>query len=331
MGRAISLFSGYEQKENRTTNYVLLMLKLVYEESPSLLGEVLSALVGQDIGDAVGVEFRQQERKGGSVPDGLIAQRPFEVYVETKQFDWFYDDQIEAHLRALDSSGPGLKVLLALSNFEEDDLDRFKTIHVLIETTFANRLAFGASTFEDLLEALRALELPPSLRDTVGDFAEYLDHGGMLPGWRTLLDVVNCVTTTHEIAGGVYLCPTNKGAYQHLRSKFFGMYKDKAVRLVAEIEGVVDLLSEDEVSVRWINGQFQKAEMIKTARDKHREFRPGWFPHRVFILGQRYPTMFLKDTKGGMRGSKQYFTVQATSAQALAEKLNGKDWSTWLG
>src|SRR5687768_2206527 len=116
MGRAISLFSGYEQKENRVTNYVLLVLKLVYEESPLLLGEILSALVGQDMGGEVGVVFRQQEKKGKSIPDGLIVQRPFSVYIETKSWDWFYDEQIAAHLEGLDATGPGMKILLALSN-----------------------------------------------------------------------------------------------------------------------------------------------------------------------------------------------------------------------
>lgn len=331
MGRAISLFSGYEQKENRTTNYVLLMLKLIYEESPSLLGEVLSTLVGQEIGDAVGIDFRQQERKDGSVPDGLIFQQPFAIYIETKRFDWFYHDQIEKQLNDLDQSGPGLKVLLALSNFENDDLDRFKNIYGVVETKFANRVAFGAVTFEDLLEAMRALELPPSLRDTVGDFAAYLDDGGMLPSWKTLMDVVNCVTTTHEIYGGAYLCPSQKGSYQHRRSKFFGMYKDKAVREVAEIEGVVDLLSDTEEDVRWINGELSRTEIIRIAREKHAQFRSGWLPHRVFVLGPRYPTEFWKDSKGGMRGSKQYFNVQAQTAEELAKQLKDKDWSNWKG
>jgi hypothetical protein len=199
----------------------------------------------------------------------------------------------------------------------------------MIETNFANRIAFAASTFEDLLEALRALDLPPSLRDTVGDFAAYLDQGGLLPGWKTLLDVVNCVTTTHEIEGGVYLCPTQKGAYQHLRSKFFGMYTQKAVRQVAEIEGVVDLLSETEEVVRWINGRLTKEELVSAAREKHRQFREGWLPHRVFVLGPRFPTLFWKDSKGGMRGSKQYFTVHSDTASELADQLNDRQWSSW--
>lgn len=125
MGRRISLFSGYEQKENRTTNYLLLMMKLVYEDSPELLAELLSALVGQDLGSAIGVEFSQQEKKGHSIPDGLIIQRPLQIFIETKHFDWFYNEQLESHLEALDNAGTGLKILLAVSNFEEDAEDRF--------------------------------------------------------------------------------------------------------------------------------------------------------------------------------------------------------------
>jgi hypothetical protein len=34
MARAVSLFSGYSQKENRVTNYTLLVLKMLYEENP---------------------------------------------------------------------------------------------------------------------------------------------------------------------------------------------------------------------------------------------------------------------------------------------------------
>ena len=74
MSKPITLFSGYTQRENRVTNYWLLVLKMLYEENPRYLGEVLSALVGEDIADKIGVTFRQQERKASSTPDGLILQ-----------------------------------------------------------------------------------------------------------------------------------------------------------------------------------------------------------------------------------------------------------------
>lgn len=79
MSTPISLFSGYSQRENRTTNYCLLLLKMLYEENPKFLAEVMSTLVGEDLGERIGVNFRQQEHKDSSVPDGLILQSAFTV------------------------------------------------------------------------------------------------------------------------------------------------------------------------------------------------------------------------------------------------------------
>ena len=125
MSRPVSLFSGYSQRENRTTNYCLLLLKMLYEENPKFLAEVMSTLVGEDLGGRIGVNFRQQERKDLSVPDGLILQPAFTIYIETKNWDWFYHAQLEKHLAALNEESPGLKVLIALANFEIADQEKF--------------------------------------------------------------------------------------------------------------------------------------------------------------------------------------------------------------
>lgn len=97
MSQRVSLFSGYEQGENRTTNYCLFLLQMLYTENPGLLGEFLSNLVGEEVGSRVGVQFRQQTSKGSSVPDGLVSQAAFNIFIETKSFDWFYDSQLERH------------------------------------------------------------------------------------------------------------------------------------------------------------------------------------------------------------------------------------------
>ncbi|WP_437713024.1 hypothetical protein WMF45_45095 [Sorangium sp. So ce448] len=57
-------------------------------------------------------------RKKGSVPDGLIIQRPLTIYTETKNFDWFHDARLEQHPKALHEDGSGVKALVALGNFE---------------------------------------------------------------------------------------------------------------------------------------------------------------------------------------------------------------------
>lgn len=330
MGREISLFSGYEQRENRTTNYVLLMLKLVYEESPALFAEVLGALAGRDLGDEIGVAFRQQEKKGSSIPDGLIFQRPVAIYIEAKLGDWHYEDQLARQAKALDKEQPGLKVLVALANFEIDLDARFATIQQKVDRATKGRVAVGGASYESPLIALRSLNLSATLKATVEDFGAYLDSAGLLPSWKMWLDVVNSASTRHEFEDGVYLCPLAGGAYQHSRARFMGMYAQKTVSLVAEVEGLVELHAPDHAEIRWQNNPaYGKTALMNFARELFEKHRPGQYPHRAFVLGPRYETDFQKDTPGGMLGSKRYFAVKSESVEDLAEQLRGRTWSSW--
>jgi hypothetical protein len=60
------------------------------------------------------------------------------------------------------------------------------------------------------------------------------------------------------------------------------------------------------------------------------KLRSDRLPHRIFLLSNLNSTDFVKDTKGGMFGSKRYFDVQDLNignATELAKKLYGKTWS----
>ena len=252
MGRPVSLFSGYSQKENRVTNYSLLILKMLYEENPKYLGEVLGALIGEDISTHVGVSFHQQEFQRSSVPDGLIRQSAFTVFVETKNYDWFYDEQLENHLAALNEE-LGLKVLLALGNFESENPERFSRVRSICRERYRNSIAFQAVTFEDLINKISYPGLAQELLTAIADFAEFLNEQNLLPAWRDWLDVVNCAGIPEDVTeGGVYMCPAQGGAYNHDRCRFFGMYRNKRVELVAEIEAVVDVdLPTSTGQIKW--------------------------------------------------------------------------------
>lgn len=241
MSKPITLFSGYSQRENRTTNYCLLILKMLYEENPKFLAEVLNNLLGESSELSIGVEFRQQELKTASIPDGLILQKAFTIFLETKHFDWFYDDQLEKHLEALNQES-GIKLLLALSNFESDDFHRFNSIQSLCQEKYAGSIVFKAVSFEDLTTALKVDYLPKNLADAVTEFREYLEEQDLLPTWKHYIDVVNCAEFPNDVeVGKAYTCPAASGAYNHARCKYFGMYRNKRVVCVAEIEGVVDV------------------------------------------------------------------------------------------
>lgn len=59
-------------------------------------------------------------------------------------------------------------------------------------------------------------------------------------------------------------------------------------------------------------------------------WRPGDYPTRVFLLGPRYATNFVKDSSGGMMTSKQYFDISSLTvadAEELAVRLRGQRWS----
>src|ERR1017187_5958202 len=190
MSRAISLFSGYSQGENRTTNYCLLLLKMLYEENPKFLAEVMTTLVGEELGDQIGVRFRQQVRKGSTIPDGLVLQPAFTIYIETKNWDWFYDEQLAQHLAALDSEDRGLKVLVALSNFESEEREKFANVRDLCASRYKGSIIFKEVSFEDFVLALKLPHLPKNLDDAVTEFRLYLDEQGLLPSWERRLDEV---------------------------------------------------------------------------------------------------------------------------------------------
>lgn len=335
MSSPISLFSGYSQSENRTTNYCLLLLRLLYEENPKFLEQALNTITGGQMG-TLGVEFTQQERQENGIPDGVIRQSPFTIYIETKSFDWFHDDQLERHLDDLKTEASGQNILIALSSFEDGYEHRFDHVKHLCRNKYEGDIAFSALSFEEFLEAVRVEDIPKNVADHVDEFEAYLDQNDLLPNWKHMLDVCNCANTLHENQEyAVYICPAQGGAYSHKRARFFGAYKQKQAQLIAEIAGVVDVdPGEDgETTVLWNNRPdlYDRDELAREARRRKMNARPGisWSA-RTFVLEDSTPSAFRKGTSGGMINSKRYFDVQeldVSSAPELAEVLTERTWS----
>jgi len=269
------------------------------------------------------------------IPDGIIVQRSVRVHIETKNWDWFYDSQLENHLNDLAKEDVGLKVLLALGKFESDDLSRFERIRELCSRKHKGTIIFNSVSFEDFLKKIEISGVSKNLADTISDFKQFLNEENLLPSWREWLDVVNCVGIPHDVTEGhVYMCPTEGGSYNHDRCRYFGMYRNKRVELVAEIEAIVDvdLVSNSEL-LRWKNGAQNDLEYKAQARRKVDQLRPGATPTRVFLLGPLFETDFIKDSPGGMQQSKRYFNVAhlgARNAAELAESLKNRVWSDLL-
>ncbi|MCT7990341.1 hypothetical protein [Laspinema olomoucense] len=332
MSKNIRLFSNYIQRENQTTNYCLLILKLLYEENPKFLSEVLSTLLGERLSGAVGVKFSQQNRGKKSVPDGTISQEAFLIVIETKRDNRFNLEQLSRHLESMKEQ-PAIKVLMALGNFEweEPNPEAFQDIDRLAEEM---GVAFAPVSFEQFLQALKLSYLPKNLVDAIADLEEYMNEENLLPSWKYHLDVVNCrVSFDDVLQHQIYVCPATDGSYNHRRSLYFGMYRNKRVEQIGKIEAVVDLESEETSSIKWKkNIDKPDLELVETARSRRSQIDDSWYPARVFILADLHPTDFVKASPGGMQSSKQYFDIShlnVIDAEDLARKLMGKTWENY--
>src|ERR1043166_7015154 len=154
MGQPISLFPDYFSKENAESNYCGLVLKMLYEESPGSLEEVLRGLL-PDSGLEVGPSFQQQVKAEKSIPDLVITQVPFTVFFETKRTPWFYTDQLSRHVESF-GGGTRAKALFALSNYDSDDYKReFCEKHAAdIKKALAHNVILEPLSFEDFLAAV---------------------------------------------------------------------------------------------------------------------------------------------------------------------------------
>lgn len=333
MSRNIRLFPTYSQKENQTTNHCLLILKMMYEENPKFLSEVLGALLDETFSGSVGVQFAQQRHAGKGIPDGEITQEPFSILIETKLGNNFGKNQLLRHLEALKHK-QGQKALLALGNSDQDELFHPDFLQIK-ELADKDHVAFSAVSFEQFLQALQIDGLSKNLSDAIADLRQYLDENNLLPSWKYRLDVVNCKLSFDSVLKHqIYTCPTRSGQYSHRRSLYFGTYRTKQVERIAQIEAVVDLESEseDEAVLVWKNVAQSDTELIEIAKQRRQQTGDTWYPVRVFVLSDLHRTHFTKTSPGGMFGNKQYFDVRhlkANDANDLAEKLKGKTWETY--
>lgn len=331
MGRIISVFTDYSQLENRVTNYCGLLFKLIYEESPRRFSELLDKLTEGTGNIVIGPVFKQQQKEQKSIPDLVISQQAFTIAVETKLTDWFYDEQLVNHLQGLQTQ-TGTLILFLLSNFESNPQEKFKS---QISQAKEKNILLIPQTYEDLLAALEKVCVTDYLKGLLDDFREFIDSKGLLPRWRSMLDVVNCVGTMHEIKAGAYLCPDTGGAYRHKRARYLGPYANKSVRQIFEVEAVVRVSTNlEDISFKWINqSEADTKSLAAKARDYVARFRLNenrYTPLQVFLLGSSAETDFEKDTPKGMLASKLYFwdiAAGCADAAELAAHLTGKGWS----
>lgn len=322
MSKPLSLFNSYNQPENRTTNYCGLMLKLVYEESPRLFGELMADIIPADASISIGPTFTQQYKAAESTPDLVIAQQAFTIAVEAKRDDWHYSDQVKRHLEGLKGRS-GTKVLLLLSNAETDTTARVNPNDIL---TADKGIIVATLTYERLLDALTDVCKSDRLSSMLSEFRIYLDENSLLPSWKSALDVVNCGRTLNELAADVFFCPDTGGPYSHRRARWFGAYWSKEVHSVHAIDAVVVVGrggNIDRAEIKWKNNQelndgqliTKAVELVNRFDSRSRQINDVAL--QVFLLGDKALTSFAKES-GGIR-TKAYLYNERFNTQLVKD------------
>lgn len=334
----VGFFPKYEQKENRITNYTLLVLRQLYNESLTLFQEFISNLIKDDERNVdVGVRFWQQKGfecdNGKSILDGVITQSAFTIFVETKVSDWFYSKQLKMHLSNLIELD-GKKIFLALSNFDGQKSEVFEQfMNEYKDNTDVIFAYFDFGNFIDILKNLKPNIKSEQLLILFNEFEEFLYNENLLPTWKFRLDVVDCAKTKNFVLENhIYTCPDTKGAYKHLRSRYFGIYENKAVNIIAEILGLCIIDKDNQINVSWWdNDKCNKDELVQKTTNLLNKL-PEYRPIQVFLLDNfRENVNFYKDTQGGMYNSKMSFNVydNIKDIDDLLKVLQNKSWSNY--
>ncbi len=330
----VGFFPKYEQKENKITNYTLLMLKQLYNESPKLFQEFIVSLIKDNQNNIdVGVNFWQQKGSncdnGKSIFDGVISQSGFTIFIETKLSDWFYSEQLERHLSNIIQQ-EGKKIFLTLCNFDGKKSEVFEQfMKKYQDSTDVIFAYFDFGDFIDILENLKSKIKSESFLIMLDEFEDFLDSENLLPTWKYRLDVVNCAKTKEGvIANKLYCCPEPKGAYKHARSKYFGIYDNKKVDCIAEIKAVCTIDEDKNIKISWYDNAYSEAEILNEAKEK--KIHVPYEPMQMFLLTNFKENLnFYKNSKGGMFGSKIYFNFDNTikDIDDLTNLLKDKTWS----
>ncbi|MFA9422199.1 MAG: hypothetical protein ACERLG_01385 [Sedimentibacter sp.] len=333
----IHYFQRYHGAENVATNNALLLISRLYNYSPDLFHRFMAKLVEEKYTDFyTEVNFELQLKGQGSVPDGQIQQKGYNIIIETKKVKKFIIFQIQNHLSEFKNED--FQIMLTLSPYEMD-LKQADAIKNLVDkenskrninikhihTTFQKIISY----IDELVDDYRDYEI----RDILEDYRECCSLDNLLPNSGRLMRAVTAGETYDDnIELNLYYDPADRGYTEHT---YIGLYKNKAIRAVGKIVAIVeaDLINEKLIIKGFANITTKQEKDILEAIK--RGINHGYnieTDHKFFLVDKFYNTNYEKTSKQSLRG-KKFFDIcelfpkeSITGAEMLALRLNDMTW-----
>ncbi len=316
--RNVSYFPPYSQEENVVTNAVLLLLSHVNRMAPTIFSDLLTSITDEAF--PVGPTFQNQVKvQGGKgIPDALIQQSPFEIYVETKLGDHLSVGQISSHFETIkqNETVKGSSILLGLTRTQigQTELDELQSLGG------ANGVRFFSTTFAELADILESSsdEFRLELNTLLEEYRAFIQERGLVPETENKLLINPCGTSYEQnrLHNIYHDQPTRSKVF----CKYLGVYKDKCVSLIGEVLAVVNARIEgNEVSIlenhplSWRKGDLhqpteQELNRILGIVDGSSYYNLGDEEARYYIVDKFVESSFRKVSKHGIQGHR-YFTL----------------------
>ena len=322
----VTYFPWYSQKENHATNNTLLLLRRLYEFNRLKFANFLGELGddASDIAERLGLQFKQQQRMGDGVADGFITQESIKIVIESKlNGNAFHRGQLLGFLSGFDHSrGSGGQLLMLLSP-DDPDVDTTDFPVPVIRTTFQQILTAARTCLSEHDEEMIAV---------VDDFEQFCRHEELLPSDRFTLFVPPCGRSIeYNRKYRLYFCP--EGRFVR-KAAFLGIYAEKSVRLIGQIEKIVICTQIDpdrgEVASDSTVTDDEKKRIVGATRD----WGSNLNNHKFYLCNemQMPETDFRKKSKGGLLKHRYFDLREVLEVQdmpdinEISQMLRCKTW-----
>ncbi len=326
----IHYFQHYSSKENTVTNNTLLLFARIFSYSNAKVSQLLATLTGEAI--EVGIEIKQQERSGDSIPDGSLLQRSFKIAIEAKVDAPVTVKQLQRHADNLSKGLEYQKILLLLTKTpmgrDEENSVRDQIFKKCPSVIFRN------ITYENICREAEQLfeKHEDEMRDLVEDYVAYCNEAKLFDQSPFLMRIVPCGQSGElNRKYGIYFAPSDRGYTPH---QFVGIYRDKNVHTIWKIDSIFEVDYDGKTLHKTlVQGKATKDydKKIVNVIGEAKELCGYDIAHGChFFCGKPEKTEYRKSSPCGIRSSKfvnlQDVIGDFKDASDVAQKLKGKAW-----
>lgn len=330
----ISQFQKYSQKENTVTNNVLLMLSRLNDLNIGYYKEIIEKLNDGSVEYNPTPIFRQQVGSKNGIIDGHIEVKPSKIIIETKLHSKEFINKLIKYAEVFNETSHNQLWHLSSMKFNDNEVIE---INKKLKSTYPNlKIQFNNLLFSDLIDNLEGIYEENThdmeLRLLLEDFSQYCISSDLISNEEyKLLFVPTGFSFEWNFKHKIYYCPKH---WHSQKFKFFGLYREKSVRTISEIETIIEAdynVDNDDLKVQ-SKGHTQ--EQVQRLHNGLRELQENHEGLKYYVLPENefYTTDFRKTSHGGIQGYRykdlrDYITLKKyNDVKKISNELEKVNW-----